>query len=454
MPRRKKLKAGDDGACPQCRKLVPLVDNDRGDLVLRTHHVVAAYENQNGYDVKECGSSGYPPASPDEIAEGDNWQSGAPQRPGRATAIGSTTVRDVRTVDGDSVAEIIRNEATNPPPFRFTAVDQATEGISTLGEAVRGAAEAISRAAAARQDDFALSGEAAQRVMRLEPTSVEINGVDITDSVAGPIELTYDDTPIPFLREQPEPEPVLSVRDICQRIYQEIDPLLIRLTGQPQIIDVRAEPCNALSTARDPLLAPVRTVNLNVTARPCGLDATFNIVPSSMTSEATQRLVAQIADRAHDLLGVARPWSTDQAGLVALVLNAIRETYIDVTGAPPDDANVSVASDSPDLFMQDMQIMRLQLQPGGVELRIPIYGETLDVPGAAERLAREAAQTLRGLLLERMPAARRAERECRESAAMCICTREAGHDDAHRCMCSRSWPSATRGYEPGESACP
>lgn len=401
MPRKKKLKAGDEAPCPQCRKLVALVQTDGGSLVLRTHHVVSTGESEHGYGVKECGSSGYPPASPSEVAEEDGWQRKAPQREGKPTAIGSTAA-------GTAAWNQI------PATFDAAAVRNAAEGVSSLSQAIREATEEIIAAESRHTADGGPRIADMMRTSTIDPESIQ-RQITINEAA---------------------PEPVLSLRDVCQRIYQEIDPLLIRLTGQPQIIDVRAEHCNALSTARDPLLAPVRTANLNVTARPCGLDATFNIVPSAMTSEATGRLVAAVADRAHEHLGIRR---TDEwhSGAMARVLNAVRDTYIDVTGAAPSDRDISVSVEE-DFFSPGMQTLRLRLRPSDLVLQMPVSGELLNDPVAAEMLADSVAREVRTALLQRPPAA---SRYCNQIAQElpCACVGSAGHGDPHRCVCGHEW---------------
>lgn len=391
MPWKKKLKAGDDAACPQCRKLVALVQTDGGSLVLRTHHVVATDEGAHGYDVKECGSSGYPPASPSEIEEGDNWQKGAPRREGRRVTLPPRG--DVRAIDGDTIAEVIRNEAASPPPVRRGAV--LNETLTIPDEQLR---------------RFTADG------------GPRIDGM-MTASTA-------------------DEEPVLSLRDVSQRIYQDLDPLLIRLTGQPQVIDVRVD--------WHVITDDFRTADIVITARPCELDVTFNIVPSSMTSEATQRLVAQIADRVHDHLGVARSWSTDQAGLVALVLNAIRDTYIEVTGAPPTDAQVSTGG--PDFMMDAPEVLTMRLEPGHIEVRVPIDPFAASRPDFPAEAARQAADVVRRALLNGRTTGPQQFCNAPDGHWPCACGREPGHDGGHRCVCSRTWPSPTR--EPEDGACP
>lgn len=344
MPRKKKPKAGDEAACPQCRKLVALIRNDQGFVVLRVHHVVA--NSGNGYDVNECGSSGHPPASPDEVAEGDRWQDKAPQRPGKPTAIGSTAMRAAtvrQTVDVDAMT---------------SAVSSATEGVSSLGEAIREATESIVRAAAATQDDFTLTeehvltteqmadvmrasinGYAVRQMMSTStvpeeprPSYVEVNGHDITDAISGPIQINYvphDDT-----------------------------------------------------------------------------------VP----------------------------------GLIGRVLVEVRQAYIDIAGAPPTDADMSLEENA---FTDDMRTLTLRMTApsGRLSVSTAISPSVVGTPGYAEEIARQTGEFVRNQL--RMLAPRCEERHFTGHG----CGEPAGAEHVHRCHvpgCRCHW----RTPEPEEGTCP
>lgn len=72
------MKAPEDpatGACPRCRKSVPLVKDSRGDLVLGLHHFVMSGQ---GYSVTTCRGAGEPPAK--ELDETEDWSWTAPGR--------------------------------------------------------------------------------------------------------------------------------------------------------------------------------------------------------------------------------------------------------------------------------------------------------------------------------------------------------------------------------------
>ncbi|MGW6790031.1 hypothetical protein [Streptomyces chartreusis] len=539
MPRKKKLKAGDDGACPQCRKEVPLVENDRGDLVLRTHHVAAVEQFEHGgsgYGVRECGSSGYPPASPEEVddTKGDHWQESAPKREGKPTTVVARDIDPPIRVGAparhlnDSGEPVTLGEAIRRVSGEFERMEQAFNGMGAA------ASEALTRAATARRDDFALtddpttraqnaatrlqealepllaeyapqpqtlrltvalggsrdvvlSGRAepsgfefivpvsegalrdpallddvirrtraetgirlrerfgSQRTMRMEPTSVEINGVDMTDVITGPIEINYSDVP---------PAPV-TVREAAQKIYNGIDPILTRLIGQAQQININVEShaeeltADSISVRR----VPLNTASLTVTASPCGLEATFNVVPSAMTTRTVADIVHSVEDRVRDLVSAPRPWSGDQANLVATVLTHVRQTYIEVTGAPPADAQVSTGG-PPDFLMDAPEVLRMRLEPGHVEVRVPIDPFAATQPDFPATAGRQAARIVRRALLDRLPVGT-GPQYCNvaDDGLPCRCQRDPEHDDRHRCACGHVWgPSPLT--EPGEVTCP
>ncbi|WP_055563637.1 hypothetical protein [Streptomyces atriruber] len=57
-----------EGACPRCRKSVPLVKDSQGDLVLELHHLVLS---DQGYVVSTCRGSRGAPAR--ELDDSEDW---------------------------------------------------------------------------------------------------------------------------------------------------------------------------------------------------------------------------------------------------------------------------------------------------------------------------------------------------------------------------------------------
>ncbi|MCX4912834.1 hypothetical protein [Streptomyces sp. NBC_00687] len=168
MPR--KSKDPGEGACPSCRKSVPLVEGDRGSFVLRTHHVVVADPFYSGHGVAECEGSAGEPATLDDS---EDWGWVAPP---------------MAPVDGDTVSAV-------------SAVGRALPSIGShavsLGEAIRTVtAEIIA-------EEHTTTDEQLEAVMQssvnsrmftastvpreLLPDRVEVGGVDITDMITGPI---------------------------------------------------------------------------------------------------------------------------------------------------------------------------------------------------------------------------------------------------------------------------
>lgn len=164
---RKKKKQPEEGACPECRKLVPLVENDRGSFVLRTHHVVVMSRD---YDVEECDGSDSEPA---DVDDSKDW--GWVDQPKPPFKNGGLIGTPPRAVDGDTVTSDTA-VGQSLPPF---------EAPVSLSEAIRAVTADIQRANEAT--------EAAAGTMRgFTPSYVELDGVDITHMVNGPIEIRYE----------------------------------------------------------------------------------------------------------------------------------------------------------------------------------------------------------------------------------------------------------------------
>ncbi|MFE0101184.1 hypothetical protein [Streptomyces sp. NPDC059009] len=72
-------KPDQEGACPLCRKSIPLVVGDQGSLIVRTHHRVTM---TRVYDVAECKGSGKAPAALDD---GGDWSWVKPEAPMKET---------------------------------------------------------------------------------------------------------------------------------------------------------------------------------------------------------------------------------------------------------------------------------------------------------------------------------------------------------------------------------
>lgn len=66
------------GACPRCRKEIPLVPDSQGDLVLQEHHVVAMTRSHGMADVAVCPGSRGAAASLDD-SEDWAWVTPNPQ---------------------------------------------------------------------------------------------------------------------------------------------------------------------------------------------------------------------------------------------------------------------------------------------------------------------------------------------------------------------------------------
>lgn len=164
MPRKKKQQQSE-GACPRCRKLIPLVPADGGLLVLRTHHVVVAEPHYNGHAVEEC-----PGREPADLDDSQDW------------------------------AWVAKTEAPHTEP---------DDAMARLAGAARTVTEAVSAAAGATQESFTLTTEQVEAVAQvavnsdavrsamttstvppqiMTPSHVEPDGID---TVTGPIEINY-----------------------------------------------------------------------------------------------------------------------------------------------------------------------------------------------------------------------------------------------------------------------
>lgn len=125
-----------EGACPRCRKLIPLVPTaDGGSFVLDRHHVVAM-ERSHGMDaIRTCPGAGSQPASLDDS---EDW---AWVRP------------DPAWVPDDSAARR-RSDASEPVRIgevvNSTGFGRVSESVARANEAVRGLSDAMSTQCQAR----------------------------------------------------------------------------------------------------------------------------------------------------------------------------------------------------------------------------------------------------------------------------------------------------------------
>ncbi|MFF0183527.1 hypothetical protein [Streptomyces sp. NPDC005244] len=159
--------------------------------------------------------------------------------------------------------------------------------------------------------------------------------------------------------------------------------------------------------------------------------------------EAIRAVTTEIAEEQPEPAGVLLP-DIDFAAAVAAVdvppvpdfmgtvLTELRQAWIDVTGAPPDDANVTLST--PD-FVWDMRVMDFVFQPYGLHVSIPIHGNAPDLPGFAEAAGRQAGETMRTLLRARLA-------RCNATRGLFPC--ECNHPDRephqHRCgICGLLW---------------
>lgn len=316
-----------EGACPRCRKLVPLVPGDQGSFVLRTHHVVIAGEAYHGHGVEECAGSGGEPAALDDS---EDW-AWVPEEPETAPAPSADNDRI------ESSSEVLRGGRRLSPSDPAPIGDVISE---TLARQIRAVAadDVLDTAHWTRvRDALQGVGEAAR------------------EAVAGII----------------DEERTLTAEQMAQIMRFTAD-------GGPRVAD--------MTFVRDPG-AFTRAV----------LD---DIQPANFTG---------------------------------VILEAIRQAWIDETGAPPRDATVTLSEHD---LMRDMQTMDIVFEPYQLYVSIPIYGNAPDIPGFAEAAGREAAETVRRALRERL------ETRCTAVNMLHECDQPAGPHE-HRCrICNWRWRDA------------
>lgn len=138
-------KKPEEGACPKCRKLIPLVTR-RGDLVLQTHHVVVADPNYHGHDVAECDGSGGEPAVLDD-SEDWGWVPEPEEEPGKQPAGPVAVDQAIRDVTRQAAVRQSMTASAVPPELRPTRVELNGIDISSAVSSVEISEEAPRRIA-------------------------------------------------------------------------------------------------------------------------------------------------------------------------------------------------------------------------------------------------------------------------------------------------------------------
>ncbi|MFJ4828421.1 hypothetical protein ACIP79_00545 [Streptomyces sp. NPDC088747] len=426
MPR-KTIKEPEEGACPRCRKLIALTPKRGGELVLRTHHVVVAEEHYSGHGVVECEGSGSAPAADIDDSKDWAWIGRAPAKP---------------------------------------FADGGLPGTTPLGQAIR---EVTDQIRGANQQASGAIGEAIGRLSG----SMQIH----REEFAAARDQIADAPDVP--RDMITPAPSTSMgdrrraaRSAARRLREALTPVFAEYVAEPQILSVTPSPdgydCVILQGRAEPAGIQFRhrvsyglltdTVAMNIMIdravaetrrqlerrfRPSqltptsvelnGVDITGMITgPVEITYEPESVTLPDV-DLAEAVRSVEVPETPD---FLATVLVAIRQAYVDETGEPPTDAHVSLsAPDQPDMFIRDMQVMRIVLEPRRLRVDIPIYGNAPDIPGFAAGVARDAAATVRQKL-RRRPL-------CNERALPHACGELAGEEPhTHRCRlgwCGFEW---------------
>lgn len=341
MPRKRKSKDPGEGACPSCRKSVPLVPGDRGSFVLRTHHVVVADEYHSGHDVEECAGSAGEPAVLDD-SEDWGWV------PTPAPA-------------GGTVSEAM-------PPFEDGGI-----GPVSLGEAIR----------------------------------------------AVTAEITSDAPRV--------------VNDAARQLSDALTPVFTELTGSPQHVRVRPEPDgNGGSVMRGNVQPYGLQFASHVTGSALADRGALDIIIQRVAAEARTELEGRVLPEVDLTAAVAAVDVPPVPNFMGTVLAALRQAWIDVTGAPPDDATVTLS----DLdFTRDMRVMEFTFQPYALHVRIPIQGNAPDQPGFAEAAGREAGEAMHALLRERL-----ARCNATRSPLPCECNHPDREPHEHTCgVCRAHW---------------
>ncbi len=440
---RKRSKDPEEGACPQCRKLIPLVTR-QGDLVLQTHHVVAAEQFKNGYDVQECGGSQKPPG---ELDDSRDW-AWVPE-PGAEPAF----------EDGGPVpvSEAMRGVEANMQRFR--------EAAAVIGEAMRGAATST-------REEFTLTTEQLEAVVR---TSVHSEAVrEATTASTIPRGLLNDR--ITLAPDNSQADRRRAMRKVARRMREALEPVVADITGQRQDVSVTANPDGgggarlrgfirpdgfqfgtwvpahvltdpvmlddlirrAVAEARSQLERRFRPRTETMTPTRVevdGVDITNSISgPIEITYDEAPRRVAGLADVEISLPDLPMPPSTGMAALIGRVLTAVRQAFMDVTWEPPGDVDVSLEATSG--FEEDgPQVLTLRFPLDDGEpfvLRVPLAPEVAEDAALSDAVARQAADTVRSRLRERC---------CGAEADLHSC-RTAGPHETHRCVmenCGATW---------------
>ncbi|QES45234.1 hypothetical protein DEJ49_33385 [Streptomyces venezuelae] len=180
------------GACPRCRKEIPLVKDSRGDLVLQEHYVVdTGEEHYPTYDVVKCLSSGYPSA--DALDDGEDW---GWQPKGTAPAVPPT-------VRGPSPDAFIADEGES---FDGMAIRRFGRTAASVSVSLRNVSDAMRDAVATAMADVEASRLVAVVLAAVRTAYIDATGAPPTDvsasfpeaeSSVGPLTLALDLDPGP-----------------------------------------------------------------------------------------------------------------------------------------------------------------------------------------------------------------------------------------------------------------
>lgn len=401
MPRKKKQES--EGACPRCRKLVPLVQADGGLLVLRTHHVVI---NDLGYGVKECeGSRGEPAA----LDDSEDWGWVAPAAEATREASEPT-----------SLGETIRETLAGLPEGRIDVRDE--EHVLTTQQMADVMRASINGAAVREAMTSSTVPEA------LRPSHVEVNGVDFTDAISS---VQINLAPSMSLAQRRT-----AMRHAARQLRDALEPVLADVAGERRGVTVRPEPDGNGGAVLRGQIQPdgfefMVHVHASRLADPLALDDLIRRGAAEARTQLEERFRPSSSEFFRNAARSSEIQYTDddtRPDPIGRVLAEVRQAYIDVTGAPPDGGDVALEDHD---STTDLQILSLRLRApsGELHVRTAISPSVFGTPGYADEVARDVGRLVRRELRARLPQVcteqHLPEHECGEPAS------DAEH--VHRC---------------------
>ncbi|WP_143672292.1 hypothetical protein [Streptomyces sp. OK228] len=350
-----------------------------------------------GYDVEECGGSKGEPAALDD-SEDWAWVPETVLSPSQDD--GPIRLGDVisetlaRAAHATSEAFLSTGEAMRETIAGFPAVVAEEHTLTT--EQLERAIQAATNRGAVRE---AMTSSTVPQSLR--PSHVAVNGVDITDIVSS---MTINEAP-----DLPLTERHTAMRHAARDLRDALETVLADVTGQRQSVHITPEPDGRGGAQLHGYIQPdgfqfATHIPAPVLADQAALDDLIRRATAEARTQLERRFRPSSADFFRNAARSSEIQYTGDAMSepIARVLVEVRQAYIDVTGAPPEDADMQLGDSD---YTDGLQTLTLRLRAPSGELQVSaaispsVFGE----PGYAEEVARDVGRFVRRELRERIP---------------------------------------------------